>query len=404
MLVYRLILSLFAFVALAKALPQGQVAARLGLMPAVQGKHLWIHGASNGELNSARPVIEALHAARPEWHLVITCNSDTGVDLVRSWRLSRTTAIPAPLDLAWVTKRFFRDWHVQAHVTLESEIWPHRVLNYPGPVILLGGRMRKGTARNWGRLSGLARRVMRKLAYVSAQDAASLAHLRALGVRSEAIGPVIDLKSYYTPPKNAVPDAALREAFPRDKTWLAASTHPGEEAIVLAAFKKARLKDPKLRLILAPRHPKRGDEVAGLIREASVPLARRSAGDQPVPDAVYLADTMGEMALWYALAGRVFIGGTLTDRGGHTPYEPAAFGCAILHGSDVANFASPFEVLKKANAAVTVHDAASLAQALGTLHAAADQKAGGAAAQSLLRPETDLNTLVETVLAHLPEA
>ncbi len=403
-LVYRLIISVFALVVLVKALRHGQIAARLGMTKPASGRHLWIHGASNGELNSARHVIEAVLDARRDLNLVITCNSDTGSDLVRSWHLHRVTSVAAPVDLAWVTRRFYRRWRIVAHITLEAEVWPHRVLLCPGPVVLLGGRMRAGTARGWSRFRGLAARVMQKFSYVSTQDPDSLARLRALGVQEAGVGPVVDLKAYYTPPADKSPDAAQQYAYPRHKTWLAASTHAGEEPVVLGAFQLARRQEPDLRLILAPRHAARADEVAALIRQAGLPLSRRSTGDAPDPAKVYLADTMGEMALWYALAGRVFIGGTMTDRGGHTPYEPAAYHCAILHGPDVANFAQPFKVLDARGGAVLATDAPSLAHGVIRLRDPAVQRATGDMAHKLLRPRTDLTSLVRSVLAQLPPA
>lgn len=210
-----------------------------------------------------------------------------------------------------------------------------------------------------------------------------------------------DLKALYTPPQDLMPDADLMAAYPRARTWLAASTHEGEEETVIAAHLKARTAEPGLRLILAPRHPARGDKVAALLQGAGLEIARRSRGE--IGAEVLLADTMGEMALWYRLAGRVFIGGTLTDRGGHTPFEPAAFGAALLHGTDVANFARPFAQLDKAGAARRIADADGLAEALTALGDPADQVRQGQAAQQALQPEADLDALLAAILQRLPE-
>ena len=144
--------------------------------------------------------------------------------------------------------------------------------------------------------------------------------------------------------------AALRDAAPLDTTGfpafadrastvLAASTHEGEDEAIVQGFAAARATRPDLRLILAPRHPRRGPRIAALLERAGLAHATRSAGEVPGPDsAVYLADTMGEMALWYRLAGITFVGGSLVDAGGHTPFEPAGAGSAILHGPHVGNF------------------------------------------------------------------
>ncbi|EPX81999.1 3-deoxy-D-manno-octulosonic acid transferase [Salipiger mucosus] len=392
---YRLLVSLFALWTLARAALRGDGTAlreRLAFGPVEPGPHLWLHAASNGELASARPVIEALRRARPDLAILVTCNSATGVALARDWGL---TARLAPLDLAHVARRMHRRWQVTAHVAMESELWPHRVLTCPGPVLVLGGRLSAGTARGWRAFGALQRRVLGRLAWVSAQDAASLERYREGGLPPEAAGPVVDLKSFYAPPD--LHDPALEQAFVRGSTWLAASTHPGEEEIVLDAHRRARRQEPDLRLILAPRHPRRADEIERMIEAAGPSCARRSRGEAPRAE-VYLADTLGEMALFYPLAGRVFIGGTLTDRGGHTPYEPAAFGAALLHGPDVANFRAPFAALDAAGAALPVENAAGLAQALGELRAPAEQQRLGAAAQETLASGQDVESLVAEVL------
>jgi 3-deoxy-D-manno-octulosonic-acid transferase len=185
-------------------------------------------------------------------------------------------------------------------------------------------------------------------------------------------------------------------------TWLAASTHEGEEDIVLEAHVKARRINPELRLILAPRHPHRADQIAEMIAGKGLDCARRSTGDSHAAS-VLLADTMGEMPNWYRQAGRVFIAGSLTDRRGHTPYEPAYFGCALIHGPDTGNFASAYERLAQNNAAICVENADQLAEALASLDAESAQEKAGIAAQNALRAVTNIDGLVSDLVAQLPE-
>lgn len=364
-----------------------------GALPA--GRHLWLHGASNGELASARPILTELARHRPDLGLLVTANTATGVDLARSWGLPNLTAQLAPFDLGWLIRRLQSRWQVQTHIAMESELWPHRVLSCPGSVIVLGGRMTPGSARAWGAFGRLGARVLRRVDYLSAQDSGSRDRLLALGLPDAACGPVVDLKAFYLPPPDQIPDAALQRAYPRDQTWLAASTHPGDEAVVIAAHIIARKTHPDLRLILAPRHPNRAPDVARMLQDAGLNHVTRTGGGV---GNVLLADTMGEMALWYALAGRVFIGGTLSDRGGHTPFEPAYFGAALIHGSDVRNFARPFAALTAAQASMEIHDAASLAAALITLAPAKAQTAQGTAAAKALQQDTDLTGLIADIL------
>ncbi|WP_425099196.1 3-deoxy-D-manno-octulosonic acid transferase [Tropicibacter sp. S64] len=399
MLLYRLLISLFAAGVLLKRPERPYWRARLARDLPDQGRVLWLHGASNGELASIRPLLQRLTETRPELQIRVTANSDTAVAMVTGWQLPRTHARLAPLDLAGPTRRAMKG--VIAHVSLESELWPNRFRLCPGPVILLGARMSAGTARTWGRLPGLAARTLAPVRLALAQDAASLDRLTALGLPAAARGPVVDLKALYQPPAAQTPDEALRAAFPRARTWLAASTHVGEEEIVLDAHLKALRAEPDLRLILAPRHPRRAEEILPLIAARGLTVARRSTGE--APDAqVYLADTMGEMPLWYALAGRVFVAGSLTDRGGHTPYEPAHFGAALLHGPDTRNFTAAYTRLAEAGAARQITDAASLAAALTALSDPEAQAALGQAAQTALRQEIDADALVGRIVDILP--
>ncbi|MFW2542477.1 3-deoxy-D-manno-octulosonic acid transferase [Primorskyibacter sp. 2E107] len=401
MLLYRLLISVFSAGVLLKRPLPAYWRARLGRDLPSPGPTVWLHGASNGELASVRAVLQRLIADRPDLHWRITANTDTAVAMVNGWGLPRTLACLAPLDLAGASTRAMRAGPVVAHISLESELWPHRFRLCPGPVILLGARMSAGTARTWARLPALANRVLSRVTLAIAQDGSSLGRLFDLGLPQPAGGPVVDLKALYLPPEDQTPDAALSAAFPRAKTWLAASTHDGEDETILDAHILALRSTPDLKLILAPRHPRRAEALAALITAKGLTCARRSAGE--APDAqVYLADTMGEMALWYALAGRVFIAGTLTDRGGHTPYEPAHFGAALLHGPDTRNFRAAFDRLAQAQAARHVKDAATLAEALTALRKPDDQMALGRAAQDALAQDIDLDALTARIRDALP--
>lgn len=400
MLTYRILTSVFAALTLPKAIKARQVRSRLGFGPSAQGKHVWVHGASNGELASLRPVLEELIQLRPDLNWLVTSNTGTGIDMVNSWHLPRVSTKLAPLDLGWAVRALIRRWSIVAHITLEAELWPHRFLNCPGPVILLGGRMSAGTARTWARLPHLAQRVLRAIYFASAQDGASLGRMIDLGLPPAAARDVVDLKAFYTAP-GLIPDDRMREHLSRDKTWLAASTHPGDEALALKAHKQLVRKDPGAKLIIAPRHPRRADEIIALLRTSGLSYAQRSKGETPKAQ-VYLADTMGEMALWYALSGRVFIGGTLSDRGGHTPYEPAAFEAALLHGPDIRNFQASFGRLIAAEAAICVKTADSLAAALYDLSHRNSQQDLGMRAAHALEQDIELEDLVQQLLDVLP--
>lgn len=406
MWLYRFLMTIFATLTLIRAARSGglsEIRARLAL-PApdmADRPHIWLHAASNGELASVRPVVAALAEARPDLGWLITCNTATGLDLARGWELTRTQVALAPLDLSRISRRIMRDWSVCAHIAVEAEIWPHRIIATPGPVVLLGARMSAGTARGWRKTGRLAGNVLRRVALCIPQDADSAGRLQDLGLSNAACGPVVDLKALYAP-SGSQPGAELREAFERSRTWLAASSHDGDEAGILDAHLLAREQEPGLRLILAPRHPRRSAQIAALIHARGLSFACRSSGDDPANAEVLLADTMGEMPLWYALAGRVFIGGTWTDRGGHTPFEPAYFGCALLHGSDTHNFSAAFARLTGTGATAPADTAEDLAKALIALKDPATQSAKGAAAQDALKQNIDLAALTKRIAALIP--
>ncbi len=371
MWLYRLILTLLvppalvlrqAWLALAgRGEPHG-LAERLALAPpSPRPPALWLHAASNGELASARSTLRAVLDRHPGAGLVITTNTATGRELAESWRLPGAVARLAPADTPGATRRFLNAARPAALIVVENELWPERLGQCAArgiPVLVLGARMSEKSRRTWSHFPRLAGHVTGAIAWLSAQDADSARRFVALGLPADRLGPVLNLKAAFVP--GSTP-AAL--PFPRATTLLAASTHPGEEAIILAAFRAAQARNPALRLILAPRHPRRSAEIARLIAGAGLSFATRSKGETPGPDtAVYLADTMGEMDLWYAGAGMTFVAGSLTDRGGHTPYEPAAHGSAILHGPDVANSAPAYAALHAAGAAVRVAGAGDLAE------------------------------------------
>jgi 3-deoxy-D-manno-octulosonic-acid transferase len=244
------------------------------------------------------------------------------------------------------------------------------------PVMLAGARFSARSARVWRFVGGLARDVLGLVDHAAAQDAATEERLVALGLKPTRLGVRMNLKSAVRLAE--VDDAALHPfavALPYPETLLAASTHPDEEALVLKAFRIARAKAPLLKLILAPRHPERGDEVAALVEAQGLTLRRRSLGEMPEAETdVYLADTLGEMALWYRLAALTFVGGSLVDKGGHTPFEPAFCDSAILHGPYVTNAAEAYEALADARGAAAVRDAATLAEAVLRLSADNDAR------------------------------
>lgn len=371
-----------------------QARQRLGGGADMRGA-LWVHAASNGELTSARPLIEALLADDPTLRILITTNTVTAQDLAHSWNDARIVARMAPLDHRTVVTRFLQTHQPQAMIVVENELWPNRMALVTArglPVIVIGARLSERSGARWGK-TRLGRQMVAQISALSAQDKGSETRFLALGLPPDRLLPCINLKTAI-----ATRDS-LPLDWPRAATILAASTHEGEEAQVLAAFAQARTHRPELRLILAPRHPHRAPEIAALITKAGLAHTTRSSGDAPNAE-VYLADTMGEMDNWYASAGICFVGGSLVQKGGHTPFEPAAHHCAILHGPHVDNFRDSFGALDAQGGAILCKTSAELADAMTTL-SSADQTRLTQTATAALGPPADIGMLAKAIGARL---
>lgn len=378
-----------------RPLASGDLAERLVLDRRDTGSQgaalIWLHGASVGELMSARPVIDALAAKAP---LIITANTTTGRDLTRERGLP---ARLAPLDTPQALRRFLARFSPRVAVTLENELWPMRsaLLARAGVrQVMIGARMSERSARNWARLPGLIRPMLARIDGLSAQDEGSETRLMRLGLPESALLGRLQLKLLAAAQTRPGPAPETRA-----RTILAASTHEGEDGPILDAFMAARRQTPGLRLILAPRHPVRAESVAAQMAARGLLPARRSEGaDESAP--VLLADSLGEMARWYSAAGICITGGSLVPKGGHTPWEPAAHACALLHGPHVSNFQQDYALLHAAGAAETLSadPGATLARLAGDPDLAA---AMGRNAQSLLRSRAgDAGPLIDTILRH----
>jgi 3-deoxy-D-manno-octulosonic-acid transferase len=364
---------------------------------------IWIHGASLGELTAARGLIERLRARHRDRQILITCNTYTARALIADWHLPGVVARLAPLDTPAIVSRFLGRWQPVASITLENELWPARIILCARagiPVMVLTGRMSPRTADTWRRFSRLARRVMGSVSYMAPLDSDNGARFASLGLAGARMHPPVNLKASVRLPE---PDpeqlAAQLRVFARRDTILAASTHDGEDATILAGFAIARRQCPRLRLVLAPRHPQRADQIARLIEAAGLTYSRRSSGHGPSPDdAVYLADTIGEMGLWYAASAITVVGGSFVAKGGHTPVEPVQFASLIVHGPDTSNHRQAYAALARAGAAFGAAGPDQLGEILLNLHADTNRDAitrAASAAMASLHPEQpDFDALI----------
>ncbi len=369
----------------------GRLAERRGVAGGERpaGRVVWVHAASVGEVVSVFPVVAAL-VARGRG-VVLTTGTVTSARLVaerivaEGWA-GRVVHRFAPLDVPRWVARFLDFWRPEVAGFVESEIWPNRLAACRRrgiPVLVLNGRMSARSFARWRRFPGLAREILGGVA-VAAQSEADAERFRALGAGQVTMPGNLKLAA----PALAA-DAAeltrLRAELAGRPAWVAASTHPGEEALVAEAHRKLAADWPGLVTILVPRHPERGAEVAAGL--AGLAVARRGAGQGPPAGGVWVADTLGELGLWYRLAPVVLMGRSLLPPGGgQNPYEPARLGCAVATGPWVGNFEAAVAGLVAAGALEMVADIPALtrfvAAMLGDPAARAAMGARAAAAAS----------------------
>lgn len=386
-----------------------RIGERLGHagMARPQGQLVWFHAASVGESLSILPLIGQLRFKRPDVAVLITTGTRSSADLL-SVRLPVGVLHQfVPIDSAGAVARFLDHWHPDLAVWTESELWPRLIVatQVRGiPMLLINARMSAASARRWRWVPGMIAGLLGRFDQVLTQDQATADLFRHLGLPADRVTTAGTLKVGSADlPFDPDALAALRRVIGNRPIWLAASTHPGEEAIVAAAHARLLNEHPDLLLVLAPRHPDRAQEVAAILRAAGLTLTRRSEGGAPVAQA-YLADTLGEMGLWYRLSPIAFVGGSLVPVGGHNPYEPAAQNAAILTGPHVTNFADIFARLLAGGGAQGVVDAETLADAVRALSVPTVRQVQAGAARAIAAGGDDAtNAARRAILDRLPE-
>ena len=333
------------------------------------GPLIWFHAASVGESLSVLALIARMGVAMPRAHFLITTGTATSARLVAGRIPPRTVHQFAPLDAPGPMKRFLKHWRPDAAVFVESELWPQmlRRTHARGTrMAMVNARLSERSVAQWRKMPKLSAYMLDVFDLILTQNDAMAGAMVALNAPADRVARGINLKSMAGPlpiDEDALFEA--RAALGHRPVWAASSTHPGEEEAILKAHKTLLKRYPDLCLILAPRHPERGDDVTGLIAGAGLSLTRRTRGDAPGGQ-VFLADTLGELGTWYALTDVVFLGGSLRPIGGHNPYEVAQSGAAVLSGVHVANFAETFAEMEALGAARLVADADDLATKLDT--------------------------------------
>ncbi|HUS95616.1 MAG TPA: 3-deoxy-D-manno-octulosonic acid transferase, partial [Hyphomicrobiaceae bacterium] len=343
-----------------------RIKERLGItkLERPAGKLAWVHAASVGEANAILPLIEKLRDRQNGLTFLLTTGTRTSAAMAARRLSPQDIHQFAPLDAPRFVARFLDHWRPDLAVLTESEIWPNTILECHDrriPMALINARMSDRSFRRWRGNRSLSRPLFSRLCVVLAQNEKLARRFRQLGARDSR--PVGNLK-IDAPPLPYDTDACKRlsAAIGDRPVWLAASTHPGEEDAAIAAHRTVTRQLPRLLTIIAPRHPERGGEIEAMVKAAGLHGVRRSTGAVPNSETdIYIADTIGELGMLYALTPAAFIGGSLTLRGGQNPIEAIRFGAAVITGPDYRNFTDAYAALTRLEGAVVVKDAGGLA-------------------------------------------
>lgn len=355
--------------------------------PRPDGRLIWLHGASVGETLSALPLLRALLDANPEAHALFTSGTVTSANLLAERLPKRAFHQFLPLDQPAAVQRFLDHWKPDLALWIESELWPNTLeaIRAAGiPAALVNARLSEKSFAQWKRARGLSERMLSAFSLALAQTEETGQRLTALG--AEGVAVTGNLKAA-AGPLPAAPDqlAQLKEMIGARPVLAAASTHPREEEMLGRVYQTLKAARPDLLLVIAPRHPERGPEIAEALRGQGLAVSRRGAKVRVMAEThVYLMDTIGELGLLYRAAPFAFIGGSLVEHGGQNPLEAARLGLPVLHGPHVFNFRGEYDELAAAGVARAVANEAALAEAAAAwFDAPADTAERGAAARRI---------------------
>ncbi|MFL6654024.1 MAG: lipid IV(A) 3-deoxy-D-manno-octulosonic acid transferase [Sulfurifustis sp.] len=350
-----------------------RIPERFGLVPPLRAMRvLWLHAVSVGEVRAAAPLVRALMGRYPEHRLLVTTTTPTGSAQVGALFGREVAHCYVPYDLPGAVVRFFDRVRPDLAVIMETELWPNLYAACRAraiPIVVANMRVSERSVRGYRRVARLAAQTLAQVSVLAAQSAADAERLRALGAPAAAIHVTGNIKYDVALPASLTEaaDALRREWGGRQRpVWLAASTHEGEDELVLAARAELAARFPNQLLVLVPRHPERFATVTRLVKKGGLHALLRSE-HRGVVDAkvdVLIGDTMGELPLFYGAADVAFVGGSLVPTGGHNLLEAAAVGTPVVYGPHMFNFAEIARAARERSAGVQIKNASQLAPAL----------------------------------------
>ena len=379
-------------------------------LPEFKQGGIWLHAVSVGESIAAAPVVKALQEQYPDLPITMTCMTPTGSERIQSLFGDSVQHSYLPYDLPICSRRFFKRLKPRLAIVMETELWPNHInqcarLNIP--VVLANGRLSERSARGYGRFPKLVAPMLKQISALAVQTQTEAQRFIDLGARPASVNVTGSIK-YDLRVDAALPEQAqrLREQWQASQrpVWIAASTHEGEDALILAAHQQLLAQFPDALLVLVPRHPERFESVHSLCVAQGMQVQRRSTqAAVSAQHQVLLGDTMGELLFLYALADVALVGGSLIEHGGHNMLEPIALEKPTLTGPHYFNFLEIAEQLLDAQGLREVADAQALAQTVAELWKSPEQvqKMNAAAQQVLQRNQGALQRLLDIIQLQL---
>lgn len=360
---------------------------RLGYVEALDEPVIWVHAVSVGETIAAAPLVKALLRRNPDIPILMTAMTPTGSARAKALFGDRVHYAFSPYDTPGAVRRFVDRVRPRALVIMETELWPNMIAlsrQRQVPIFLINARLSSRSARGYQRVASLVRPLLRSISWIAAQAEEDAGRFLRIGAMPESVSVTGSIKfDVEVSDEVRAESSELREALGADRpVWIAASTHEGEDRQILDAHQQILGRFPNALLMIVPRHPERFDDVARLIDVKGLSLVRRSQSGsgrvEKIGSEVYLGDTMGELLMLYGASDVAFVGGSLIERGGHNPLEPAAWGIPVLSGPHIFNFETIYDRLNAGDALYMTASAESLAQCVLNLFSdkASSQKAG----------------------------
>ena len=332
--------------------------------PRPEGPLVWIHAASVGESLSILPLIQRITDYNPDLKILLTTGTTSSAKVVETRLPANAFHQYTPIDSILAVRRFLKNWKPDLALWVESEFWPN-LLNETAkqcPIVLINARISNTSFSKWKRYKSIIHRLLQNFDLCMPQSREDSRRLKELG--APHIKDIGNLK-YDAPalPSDSKKMSALLNMIEDRHMWMASSTHAGEEEIIADTHNKLKETYHDLLTILVPRHPKRGEEIAALLKEKGLTCALRSEDDEVTPTTdIYIANTIGELGIFYRLASIVFIGGSLIKHGGQNPLEAARLECAILAGPHMENFRDITREMEENTAIIRVKNKDELAE------------------------------------------